>query len=287
MRRALATQDLNHTTDKFQYRPLTYSSWRLFAFFASLRKIKWREISRLKGSKFPAACAPRTLALSSSPSSTQAPPPSPDRHAPPRFHTPLFIAPPTLASAFPTVHPQQIPSLLSFILSGIALRTRPNLRVLLQTVGIMATPKQIETSRITRRRTKGPVSPQGKLNSSGNRLRHGLLAQTVVLEGESGKVSTHCWNTTRRPTSLNLQSSPRLIETTTVATWRLPDQLPSVRCSPTPSATLGNRNPSREDSQNEKIPVPLDPRKSLKPKHDKNSVWENVQKTRTVSEPRQ
>jgi len=49
----------------------------------------------------------------------------------------------------------------------------------------MATPKQIEASRANGRRSKGPVTPEGKQNSSRNNTRHGLLAQTIVLEGES------------------------------------------------------------------------------------------------------
>ena len=72
-----------------------------------------------------------------------------------------------------------------FILSGIAHRNCHGLRIPIHTMDIMATPKQIEASRINGRRSKGPVTPQGKLNSSGNNSRHGLLAQTVVLEGES------------------------------------------------------------------------------------------------------
>jgi hypothetical protein len=52
-------------------------------------------------------------------------------------------------------------------------------------VGIMPSPKQIEASRINGRRSKGPIAPEGIHNSSRNNTRHGLLAQTVVLEGES------------------------------------------------------------------------------------------------------
>ena len=49
----------------------------------------------------------------------------------------------------------------------------------------MRSPKQIEASRINGRRSQGPITPQGKYNSSRNNLRHGLLAQTVVLEKDS------------------------------------------------------------------------------------------------------
>ena len=48
----------------------------------------------------------------------------------------------------------------------------------------MSTPKQIAASRANGARSKGPVTPQGKLNSSRNSTRHGLFAQTIVLEDE-------------------------------------------------------------------------------------------------------
>jgi len=49
----------------------------------------------------------------------------------------------------------------------------------------MRSPKQIEASRINGRLSQGPVTSEGKKNCEGNNLRHGLLAQTVVLEIES------------------------------------------------------------------------------------------------------
>jgi len=44
---------------------------------------------------------------------------------------------------------------------------------------------QILASRANGAKSRGAISPQGKLNSSSNRIDHGLLAETVVLEGES------------------------------------------------------------------------------------------------------
>ena len=49
----------------------------------------------------------------------------------------------------------------------------------------MPTEKQIEASRANGAGSKGPLTAQGKLNSSRNSRRHGLLARTVVLEAES------------------------------------------------------------------------------------------------------
>jgi len=49
----------------------------------------------------------------------------------------------------------------------------------------MATEKQIQASRANGAKSRGPVGFQGKRTSSRNSLRHGMLARTVVLEGES------------------------------------------------------------------------------------------------------
>jgi hypothetical protein len=49
----------------------------------------------------------------------------------------------------------------------------------------MSTPKQIAASRANGAKSKGPVTPQGKRNSSRNSTRHGIFAATIVLETEN------------------------------------------------------------------------------------------------------
>jgi hypothetical protein len=46
------------------------------------------------------------------------------------------------------------------------------------------TPKQIETSRANGRSSKGPVTIEGKSQSSRNSLKHGILSKDIVLEGQ-------------------------------------------------------------------------------------------------------
>jgi hypothetical protein len=45
--------------------------------------------------------------------------------------------------------------------------------------------KQAEASRANGKNSHGPVTPEGKLRSSRNSTRHGLLTRVIVLEGES------------------------------------------------------------------------------------------------------
>ncbi len=49
----------------------------------------------------------------------------------------------------------------------------------------MRTDKQIAASKANGAKSRGPVTPRGRAVSSANSLRHGLLARTVVLPGES------------------------------------------------------------------------------------------------------
>ena len=85
----------------------------------------------------------------------------------------------------------------------------------------MPTQKQIDASRANGARSRGPITAQGKRNSSRNSRRHGLLSSTLVLEEESTERFEKLVN------SLMDEHQPRtftelmLVETMAAARWRL------------------------------------------------------------------
>jgi hypothetical protein len=80
--------------------------------------------------------------------------------------------------------------------------------------------RQLEANRINASKSRGPVTPEGRAKSALNSLRHGLLADTVVLEGESVERFTSLL------TALNEEFDPQsatesaLIENMATARWR-------------------------------------------------------------------
>ncbi len=84
----------------------------------------------------------------------------------------------------------------------------------------MATPNQIRANRANALRSTGPKTPEGKKICAQNSLRHGMVSQTVVLEGESQDRFIDLL------ASLTLQLKPRsdaesaIIETMAIARWK-------------------------------------------------------------------
>ena len=73
----------------------------------------------------------------------------------------------------------------------------------------MSTTRQIESARANGRHCKGPATPEAKLASSRNALKHCVLASAVVIEGESkdgfdllwvGRIAAPCLVRRVRPT---------------------------------------------------------------------------------------
>ncbi len=84
----------------------------------------------------------------------------------------------------------------------------------------MATPNQIRANRANALRSTGPKTPEGKKVCAHNSTRHGMLSQTVVLEGESQNRFEDL------VISLTTQLKPRsdaeaaIVETMAIARWK-------------------------------------------------------------------
>jgi hypothetical protein len=84
----------------------------------------------------------------------------------------------------------------------------------------MGTEKQIAASRANGALSKGPVSIQGKRNSSRNSLRHGLLARTIVLEEESTNRFLELLRALMDEFQPSSATQLMLVETMAAARWR-------------------------------------------------------------------
>src|ERR1035441_729229 len=84
----------------------------------------------------------------------------------------------------------------------------------------MSSQRRIEASRANGAKSKGPVTPEGKAVSSRNRTRHGLLARSVVLEGENRVLFYRLFNGLRDEFGPAGAVEKALVETMTVARWR-------------------------------------------------------------------
>lgn len=84
----------------------------------------------------------------------------------------------------------------------------------------MRTPKQTEASRANGARSKGPVTAQGKRNSSRNSIRHGLLAETIVLEAEKEGEFLEFLEELFEEHQPQTPTEAMLVDTIAAASWR-------------------------------------------------------------------
>jgi hypothetical protein len=80
--------------------------------------------------------------------------------------------------------------------------------------------KQIEASRANGAKSRGPVTDEGKQHSSRNAITHGLLAQTVVLNGESKERFATLLHSIQQELQPATAIENQLVETMAVARWR-------------------------------------------------------------------
>jgi len=84
----------------------------------------------------------------------------------------------------------------------------------------MSTDRQIEANRLNALKSCGPSSPEGRAISSQNSLRHGLLAQNVLLDGESKDRFDLLVAELRDEFQPRTNTEDGLVQTLAVARWR-------------------------------------------------------------------
>jgi hypothetical protein len=85
----------------------------------------------------------------------------------------------------------------------------------------MRSEKQIAASRANGKKSRGPVTSQGRINSSKNRTQHGLLARTVVLDTENKGRFHELLNSFQNTYLPKTPTESVLVEKMAVAHWRL------------------------------------------------------------------
>jgi hypothetical protein len=84
----------------------------------------------------------------------------------------------------------------------------------------MSTERQIQASRENGARSHGPTTPEGKLASSRNATRHGMLSGTIVLKCESTDRFLELVNTLLEEFQPQTPFEESLIENMAIARWR-------------------------------------------------------------------
>jgi hypothetical protein len=85
----------------------------------------------------------------------------------------------------------------------------------------MSTEAQINANRINGSKSRGPITPEGRLASSRNSLVHGLLSQVLILEGESAERFNALHEALIAEFQPETPTECGLVETMVVCRWRL------------------------------------------------------------------
>jgi hypothetical protein len=84
----------------------------------------------------------------------------------------------------------------------------------------MRTEAQIEASRTNGSKSQGPITEEGKAASSRNAIRHGLLSQTIVFQGESEERFHNHLDALVHEYEPQTETEMALVEKMAVARWR-------------------------------------------------------------------
>jgi hypothetical protein len=84
----------------------------------------------------------------------------------------------------------------------------------------MSSERRIQASRANGALSRGPVTSQGKLNSSRSSTRHGILAQTIVLDSESKTRFEELLASYITEFQPRTPAETNLVETMAIARWR-------------------------------------------------------------------
>jgi hypothetical protein len=85
----------------------------------------------------------------------------------------------------------------------------------------MSSQRRIQSSRANGAKSRGPVTPAGRCNSSRNNLRHGLLAECVVIEDEKTEIFDDILADLACEFNPQTEAQRGLVETMAAARWRL------------------------------------------------------------------
>ena len=84
----------------------------------------------------------------------------------------------------------------------------------------MTSQRKLDSARANGARSHGPVTAEGKQISSHNGIRHGILTQTVVLEGESKERFEELHSALIAEFQPRSTAESALVETMSIARWR-------------------------------------------------------------------